>query len=158
MAIKVSQAVIDEIKKKGMSASIKEANSGSSSAEFLEGAKRMYGNRVTGSGSGPKAGDVRKVDTGHSPKAGDVRATDSEKKPVTMPKSAPASASRKVGKTTAEKALGTKNAETARKVTTPVSKVLTSVGQKTKSTGKVDLGGVGKKLGLNNPFKPRKRK
>ena len=44
--IKVKQSTIDEMKKIGMSEAIKKANSGNASAEFVEGAKRMYGNRV----------------------------------------------------------------------------------------------------------------
>ena len=43
---KVPQSVIDEMKKIGMGEAIKKANSGSASAAFVEGAKRMYGKRV----------------------------------------------------------------------------------------------------------------
>ena len=145
--IKVSQAVIDEIKKKGMTAAIAEANSGGASAEFNEGAKRMYGNRVKA--AGPKGGSDP-----------DSKSTTTES--VTMPASAPAAASRRSGtKTTAEQALGTKNAESARKVTTHVSNIGASLASQramnADSVGKA-LGSMGKKLGLNNPFKARKRK
>lgn len=45
-SVRVSQSVIDEIKKIGMKAAIEKANSGSAGLEFREGAKRMYGGRV----------------------------------------------------------------------------------------------------------------
>lgn len=43
---KVSQATIDSMKSMGMQKAIQKANSGNASAEFVEGAKRMYGKRV----------------------------------------------------------------------------------------------------------------
>lgn len=46
-SIKVNQSTIDRIKKMGMGEAMKAANAGTESAEFVEGAKRMYGgNRV----------------------------------------------------------------------------------------------------------------
>lgn len=45
-SMKVSQSTIDEIRKLGMAKAIEKANSGQSSAEFLEGASRFYGDRV----------------------------------------------------------------------------------------------------------------
>lgn len=44
--VKVSQSTIDSMKQMGMSKAISKANSGDASAEFIEGAKRMYGTRV----------------------------------------------------------------------------------------------------------------
>lgn len=44
-SIIVKQATIDEMKKMGMKAAIDRANS-TDDAEFREGAKRMYGNRI----------------------------------------------------------------------------------------------------------------
>lgn len=44
--IKVAQGTIDSMKTMGMSKAIAKANSGNASAEFVEGAKRMYGNRI----------------------------------------------------------------------------------------------------------------
>lgn len=45
-AIKVKQSTIDSMKTMGMTKAIQKANSGGASAEFIEGAKRMYGNRI----------------------------------------------------------------------------------------------------------------
>lgn len=57
-SILVSQATIDNMKRMGMSKAIERANSGQASEEEVEGARRFYGNRVTGSakkpGGGPK--------------------------------------------------------------------------------------------------------
>lgn len=47
-SIKVRQATIDAMNKKGMEASIAHANSGKASAEEVEAARRFYGKRITG--------------------------------------------------------------------------------------------------------------
>ena len=84
MAIKVSQSVIDEIKKKGMGQAIAHANSGKASAEFVEGAKRFYGNRVGGSTPSKPAGGKP------------IEEKESAPKEVKMPSSAPAVANRRI--------------------------------------------------------------
>lgn len=97
MAIKVSQSVIDEIKKKGMSAALAHANSGSATTEFTEGAKRMYGNRVKGSGSEKNKSAEAKTSNRAVPSVGDRDSGGSKPREVKMPPSAPAAASRRTG-------------------------------------------------------------
>lgn len=46
----VKQSTIDEMKRLGMAKALERANSGTASAEYVEGAKRMYGNRVKPAG------------------------------------------------------------------------------------------------------------
>lgn len=148
-SIKVKQEVIDRIKKMGMKAATEAANSGKESAEFVEGAKRMYGGRVGASNAAnlkkrqneasasPLARRAPTLDSGSTAPAKD------EKKPVEMPPSAPASASRRNERTTAEQALGTRNAEQVRKVTTPISNVASNLAGSRAAT----LEGVTKSLG-----------
>lgn len=47
--IKVRQATIDAMNKRGMEASLAYANSGKANEEEVEAARRFYGKRVTGS-------------------------------------------------------------------------------------------------------------
>lgn len=54
-AQKVSQSTIDSMKTMGMTKAIQKANSGTASAEFIEGAKRMYGSRVNPSAAATKS-------------------------------------------------------------------------------------------------------
>lgn len=55
-AVKVSKATIDSIKRMGMTKAIEKANTHAAPPEFVEGAKRMYGNRInTPAGVGKKA-------------------------------------------------------------------------------------------------------
>lgn len=44
--IKVKQLTIDSMKRLGMTKALEKANSGSADGEFVEAAKRFYGNRV----------------------------------------------------------------------------------------------------------------
>lgn len=44
--IKVSQLTVDSMKQMGMAKALEKANSGSADGEFVEAAKRFYGNRV----------------------------------------------------------------------------------------------------------------
>lgn len=166
-SVKVKQEVIDRIKKMGMSGAVSAANSGKESAEFVEGAKRMYGNRVghMNNANLQKRQNEVKV-SGRAAPSIDGGPTGGESKSVPMPKSAPAAASRKVEtgnkkKSTVEQALGKRNAEKLKPVGNAVSSVSTALaGQRAinADTTSRALKGVGRKLGLNNPFKPRKRK
>lgn len=84
MTITVSQATIDAIKSKGMSASLKAASAGGASDEFKEGVKRMYGaNRMAAQNE-------------KTMNEADTAATTAAKSPVPMPKSAPAAATRAI--------------------------------------------------------------
>lgn len=166
-SIKVKQEVIDRIKKMGMSSAVEAANSGKESAEFVEGAKRFYGNRVGAKNPAnlAKRQQETKVSGRAAPSVGD-KDTGEEKKSTPMPPSAPAAASRRTEKkSTAEQALGRRNVESVKKVTQPVASGISKAGaaiaaQRAMNVDKVGsaLKGAGKKLGLNNPFKPRKRK
>lgn len=93
MAIKVSQDVIDAIKKKGMSSSLKEASAGGASPEFREGVRRMYGENRLGSSQEQAMNEQDKAGVASAAKQ---EAAAAPKKPVPMPKSAPAAATRKV--------------------------------------------------------------
>lgn len=97
MAIKVSQAVIDEIKKKGMAGTLAKANSGNATTEFTEGARRMYGNRVKTTGSEANKASEAKVSNRAVPSVGDKDTGDSKPREVKMPPSAPAAANRRTG-------------------------------------------------------------
>lgn len=44
--IKVKQSTVDSMKQLGMAKALEKANSGSADGEFVEAAKRFYGNRV----------------------------------------------------------------------------------------------------------------
>jgi hypothetical protein len=117
MAIKVSQDVINEIKRRGMKASMEAANSGKESAEFVEGARRFYGTKpgrtnptneantrkrsqeTRISGRAVESVGDRSSSRGNTPRGG--RDPDSQvrkTKPVPMPESAPAAATRKSGR------------------------------------------------------------
>lgn len=167
-SVKVKQEVIDRIKKMGMNAAVEAANKGSESAEFVEGAKRMYGNRVghLNAANLKKRQNEVKVSGRAAPSIDGGPTGGGENKSVPMPKSAPAAAKRQVEtstkKTTAQKALGTSNAAFVnRNIGKPLSSVSTSLaGQRAVNADSLSkaLKGAGKKLGLNNPFKPRKRK
>jgi hypothetical protein len=77
-----------------------------------------------------------------------------------MPASAPAAASRKVNKSTAQRVLGRRNVESAKKVTQPLANISASLSAGSAArteNAKKAVGGFVKK-NLNNPFKPRKRK
>lgn len=138
-SVKVKQEVIDRIKKMGMDSAVKAANSGSESAEFVEGAKRMYGTKVGAqnnanlakrqneAAANPLARRAPSIDGGTTskpavggPKMSNATTTSSS---VPMPSSAPAAASRKSKPTTGEKVLGKENARQVRKVTTPIANV-----------------------------------
>lgn len=56
-SIKVSQLTIDSMKKMGMKAAIEKANSGSGDSEFVEAAKRFYGNRIKPKSMGKSTGE-----------------------------------------------------------------------------------------------------
>lgn len=135
-SVKVKQEVIDRIKKMGMGEAVKAANSGSESAEFVEGAKRMYGSRVGASNAANLK--KRQNEAAANPLARRAPSADmgggggGESKSVPMPKSAPAAAKRKTETSSkpksemssAEKALGQSNAAFVnRNVSTPLSKV-----------------------------------
>lgn len=45
-SIKVKQLTVDSMKQMGMAKALEKANSGSADGEFVEAAKRFYGNRV----------------------------------------------------------------------------------------------------------------
>lgn len=47
---KVSQSTVDQLRKGNMAANLARANSGKASAEYVEAARRFYGNRVKGTG------------------------------------------------------------------------------------------------------------
>ena len=173
-SIKVKQEVIDRIKKMGMGAATSAANSGKESAEFVEGAKRMYGSKVGASNeanlkkrqneaaANPLARRAPSIDGGSS--GGSSAPAKDEKKPIEMPKSAPAAASRRAELTTAEKALGASNAKQVRKVTTPISNVssnlaasrATNLSGVSKSLGKFYDKNIGKSLG--NIFGSKKKR
>lgn len=51
--IKVKQITVDGMKQLGMKKAIEKANSGGADNEFVEAAKRFYGNRVTGKAADP---------------------------------------------------------------------------------------------------------
>lgn len=89
MAIKVSQAVIDEIKKKGMAGAIAAAKSETASPEFREGAKRMYG--AARLGEGPQR--VGRAVTANADEA--KPAPKAKAKPHPMPKGVRSAAARK---------------------------------------------------------------
>lgn len=147
-SIKVKQEVIDRIKKMGMSGALDAASGGGESAEFREGVKRMYGSN--------RLGVAQNKAMTESDKAG---AESAKKQPTPMPKSAPAAASRKVGRGTSY-GLSARNVEGVKKVTKPISNIANTLATqqvgRAQSAGKT-LGGISKALGLNNPFKPRKR-
>lgn len=70
-SVKVSQLTVDSMKKLGMKAALDKANSGSADAEYVEAAKRFYGNRVTGKAKAPSKSAVLGDDshyTGQVPK------------------------------------------------------------------------------------------
>lgn len=52
-SVKVSQLTVDSMKKLGMKAAIDKANSGSADSEYVEAAKRFYGNRITDKAKAP---------------------------------------------------------------------------------------------------------
>jgi hypothetical protein len=150
---KVSQSAIDEIKKLGMTQAIRKYHSGNTSPEFRTAVERYYSpQRLKGGSIAPKPQDT--------PSAPKTETKTETKPPVTMPASAPAAASRRT-KTTAEKALGRRNVESAKKVTQPIANIASNLaGSRSGNLEGVSksLRGAGKKLGINNPFKPRKRK
>jgi len=135
-SIKVKQEVINRIKNMGMSAAIGAANSGKENAEFVEGAKRMYGTNRVGAqnpanlqraqnvaAANPLARRAPTIDKGDSGGGG---------KSVPMPASAPAAATRRTEDkpSTAEKVLGKPNAEAVNKATTAYSNTASDVQRK----------------------------
>lgn len=60
-SIKVRQATIDAMNKRGMEASLAHANSGKASEEEVEAARRFYGKRVTGSAASTPAASAEKA-------------------------------------------------------------------------------------------------
>jgi hypothetical protein len=94
-SLKVKQEVIDRIKKMGQKAATEAANSGKESAEFVEGSKRMYGNKVGASNTANLAKRQQETKTSGraAPSVGDK---ESGAPTVTMPPSAKASATRRV--------------------------------------------------------------
>lgn len=148
-SIKVKQEVIDRIKKMGMGAAVKAANSGNESAEFVEGAKRMYGrDRVSAmNDANLKRDQQTTAKTGRAAPSLDGGKTGTtgtgEKKSVPMPKSAPAAATRKVGgNAVGSGVLGENNAQwVSRNVSKPVSGAVSAVAKS------LDGGGKGKGVG-----------
>lgn len=143
---KVSGSAIKEIQQMGMGKAIKQYTSGGGSPEFRTAVERYYS---------PQR--LKKASSESKPSKS--METDTPKQPVKMPESAPAAAARKVNPVGAS-VLGKKNAEQVSKVTKPIGNVGSAIaGQRAvnaQSIGKA-LSGASKKLGLNNPFKPRKR-
>lgn len=164
---KVSQSGIDEIKKLGMSAALKKYTAGGNSSEFTTAMERYYGsghlkNASKNSGGNVKTQPISSTKAKGPPGGKDPDSVVKKPKPVPMPASAPAAAARASGKkSTTEKILGKKNVAAVGKATKPVGKLISSIGANSKGisgAGVKDLSGAAKKLGLNNPFKPRKRK
>lgn len=61
--VKVSQLTIDSMKRMGMKKALEKANSGSADAEYIEGARRMYGSRVTGEPMKVEKTETKKVES-----------------------------------------------------------------------------------------------
>lgn len=170
--IKVNQSTIDEIKKLGMSEAIKKANSGGASREFVEGAKRFYGgNKVSGTTTGGNESKRGVRGQGGGPSTTSSPSPSPTESPKTQPISSnkpnpPSQAA--VGRKLENKpppGLSRANVKQIEKVTKPVAKHLktqSDIGKASRSHAADWWGDVGKnigdKLGLNNPFKPRKRK
>jgi hypothetical protein len=91
---KVSQATIDSIKKMGMSAALKQYNSGNNSPEFKTAMERYYSPQrlKASSGQASNAAAASKA-TGDT---GNITATAAKPKSIPMPASAPAAATRRV--------------------------------------------------------------
>lgn len=146
---KVSKSAIDEIRKLGMSKAISRYTSGEGSPEFRTAVERYYSPQrlKAASKNAPKS----------TSKSESTPESKPEPKPVPMPKSAPAAAGRRT-KSTAEKVLGRKNAKAVGDVTKPIGRILGSIGSSSKGISGSGVKSIGKALGINNPFKPRKRK
>lgn len=129
-SIKVKQEVIDRIKNMGMASAVGAANSGKESADFVEGAKRMYGNRVGAqnpanlnkaqnvAATNPLARRAPSVDGG--PSASGKPAS------IPMPKSAPATAARRTS--SPPPGLSAANVEGAKNIGNTINKVQQKIG------------------------------
>jgi hypothetical protein len=65
---KVSQKTINEMKQMGMTKAIQKAASGNASPEFVEGAKRMYGQNRINAAKKPSANLNRSLEQTRTPK------------------------------------------------------------------------------------------
>jgi hypothetical protein len=94
---KVSQSTIDSIKKMGMSAALKQYNSGNNSPEFKTAMERYYSPQRL------KASSSQAINTAAASSAkgdsGNITATTAKPSSVPMPASAPAAAVRRVSPT-----------------------------------------------------------
>lgn len=150
---KVSQSAIDEIRKLGMSKAISKYTRGEGSPEFKTAVERYYSPQRL-----KAASKTATKEAASKPKP--KPKTETPKAPVTMPKSAPAAAGRKT-KPKGSSVLGERNAKAVGNAGASVGRVLSNLSSGSKGiTGQGGdiLGNLGKKFGVRNPFKPRKRK
>ena len=96
---KVSSSAIDEIKKMGMGAAIKQYSSGGGSPEFRTAVERYYSPQRLKEASG----SVKPTPSGGGPTMSNA----STSKPISMPASVPATASRNISKPFNERNVGT---------------------------------------------------
>lgn len=130
---KVSQSAIDDLKKRGMAENLKMYNSGSGTPEFKTAMERYYSPQRL------KAGSSQAVKAATPPAGGPKMSNAVSSKPIDMPASASAAATRKVGNPTGTSVLGKPNAAA---VSGAVSKVR-SVGETGSSIGSSSAKGIG---------------
>lgn len=101
----VSQSAIDDLKKRGMAENLKMYNSGAGTSEFKTAMERYYSPQRL------KAGSGQAVKAATPPAGGPKMSNAVSSKPVPMPPSAPAAATRKVGNAVGSGVLGPNNAK-----------------------------------------------
>lgn len=129
---KVSQSAIDDLKKRGMAENLKMYSSGQGTPEFKTAMERYYSADRLKAASGqatPKA----------APAGGPKMSNAVSSKPIDMPASAPAAATRKVGNPTGTSVLGKSNAAA---ISSGVGKVR-SVGETGSAIGSSSAKGIG---------------
>jgi len=155
---KVSQSAIDSIKQMGMSKALKQYNTGGNTPEFKTAMERYYSPQRLKSASGQAVSQAATANSSvNRAKADTGNITASAKTPVTMPASAPAAATRKVGNAVGSKVLGPNSAKA---ISGGINKVRT-VGETGAAIGSSSAKGIGGLVrglyrGVTNTSKPRK--